>query len=118
MNYHLTLKGHVVKFDLGKSQTQGHGLIGKDHAPYQSIRIVVLNTSKVFSPLYLVSIKSYCRKLPVIFNDLKWPWGNEEGSLVAIFLFKVSIPHVLRWLRVFRMVFVQKRRFQFSPVDL
>ena len=26
-----------------------------------------------------LSIKSYCRKLLVIFHDLKWPWRHDEG---------------------------------------
>ena len=37
--------------DLGIGQDQGHDLIGKDHIAYQSIRIVVLNTAKVFESL-------------------------------------------------------------------
>ena len=37
-------------------------------------------------------------------------WGGVTDSLVAIFRFRVSILSVTRCLRVFQMVFVQKRR--------
>ena len=67
MIYNLTLKGHVENLTSG----QGHDLARKGHVAYQSIRIVGLNTSMVFSLLYLVSIKSYCRKLLVTFHDPK-----------------------------------------------
>ena len=39
-------------------------------------------------------------KLMVTFHDLKWPWRHEEGSLVAIFRFMVSIIPVTRCLSV------------------
>ena len=47
MNYHLTLKGHVENLTSG----QGHDLTLKGHVAYQSICIVGLNTSIVFSSL-------------------------------------------------------------------
>ena len=50
-------------------------------------------------------------KLPMTFHNLKWPWGHEEGSLVAIFQFRLSILPVNRCLRMFMMIFVQNRRF-------
>ena len=58
MNYHFTLKGHFKNLTKG----QGHDLIGKGHDAYQSIRIVGLSTSMVFSSLEPVSIKSYWQK--------------------------------------------------------
>ena len=39
-----------------------------------------------------------------------WPQGHEVGSLVTIFRFRVSILPAAQCLRVFRMIFVQKRR--------
>ena len=47
MNYHFTLKGHFENLAKG----QGHDLIGAGHDAYQSIRIVGLSTSMVFSSL-------------------------------------------------------------------
>ena len=52
-------------------------------------------------------------KLLVTFRDLKYPWRHDEGSLVAIFRLGVSSLLLIQCLRVFRMVFVQKRRFSF-----
>ena len=43
-------------------------------------------------------------------HDLKGPWRLDEGSLVAIFRLRMSRLPVNRWLSVFRMGFVQKRR--------
>ena len=57
-----------------------------------------------------LSIKSYCRKTAEYLYDLKWPWRHEKGSLVAIFWFRMSSVPVIRCLKVFRMVFVPKRR--------
>ena len=54
--------------------------------------------------------KVIAEKLLVTFHDLKWPWRHQEGSLVAIFRFMVSIISVTRCLWVFGIVFVQKRR--------
>ena len=52
----------------------------------------------------------------VTFRDLKWPWWHDEGSPVTIFRLRMSILPVVRCLRVFWMVFVQKRRLSFfSP---
>ena len=49
-------------------------------------------------------------------HDLKWPWRHDEGSPVTIFRLRMSILPVTRCLRVFWMVFVQKRRLSFfSP---
>ena len=45
MIYILTLKRHVENLTSG----QGHDLTQKGHVAYQSIRIVGLNTSMVFS---------------------------------------------------------------------
>ena len=56
-----------------------------------------------------LTLASHCRKTA---GDLSWPemtlW-HEEGSLVAIFRFRVSTLPINRCLRVFQMVFVQKR---------
>ena len=54
-------------------------------------------------------------KLLVTSNDLKWPLRNEEGSLAAIFRFRASTLSETRCLRVFQMVFVQKKRFSIFP---
>ena len=54
--------------------------------------------------------KTIAEKLLVIFHDLEWPWWHDERSLVAIFRFGVSSLTVNRCLRVFGMVFGQKRR--------
>ena len=48
MNKYLTLKVHVENINLGQDQGQVHDLIVKVCVAYQSIRIVVLNTSRVF----------------------------------------------------------------------
>ena len=47
MIYNLTLKGHFENLTSG----QGHDLTRKGHVAYQSIGIVGLNTSMVFSSL-------------------------------------------------------------------
>ena len=39
----------MLKFDLGEGQGQDHDMIVKGHVAYQLNRILVLNTSKVFS---------------------------------------------------------------------
>ena len=57
--------------------------------------------------------KVIAEKLLVTFHDMKWPWRHDEGSLVAIFRLKVSSLPVTRCLRVFLMVFLQKRRLSF-----
>ena len=57
MNYKLTWKGHFENLTSG----QGHDLTRKSHVAYQSIRIVELNTSDMFSPLQHFSIKSYSK---------------------------------------------------------
>ena len=53
--------------------------------------------------------KVIAEQLLVTFHGLKWP-RRHERSLVAIFWFKVSSLPANRCLRVFRIVFVQKRR--------
>ena len=45
MNYKLTSKSNFENLTSG----QGHDLIRKDHVAYQSIRMVVRNTSMVFA---------------------------------------------------------------------
>ena len=45
MNYNLTLQGYFENMTSG----QGHDLSRKGHVAYQSIRMVGLNTSMVFS---------------------------------------------------------------------
>ena len=45
MKYQFTLKGHL------ENLTKGHDLTSKGHVAYQSIRIVGLNPSQVFSSL-------------------------------------------------------------------
>ena len=57
--------------------------------------------------------KVIAEKSLVTFQDLKYPWRHDEGSLVAIFRFRVSNLPVTRCLWVFWMVFVQKRRLSF-----
>ena len=59
-DYILTVQDHVEYLTKG----QGHDLFGKDYVAYQYICdcIVGLNTSIVFSSLYLVSINGDCRK--------------------------------------------------------
>ena len=57
--------------------------------------------------------KVIAEKLLVTFHDLKWPWRHGNGSLVAIFRLSVPSLPVTRCLRVFRMVFFQKRRLSF-----
>ena len=47
MIYNLTLKGHAKNLTSGKR----HDLIRKGHVAYQTIRIVNMNTSMVFSSL-------------------------------------------------------------------
>ena len=54
--------------------------------------------------------KAMAEKLLMTFRNLKWPRGPEEGSLVAIFRFRVSDIPINRWLWVLGMDFVQKRR--------
>ena len=72
MNYVLALKGHVENLTL----VQGQGQVLTGHASYQSICIVVLNTSKLFSLLYLVYQELLPKKkMSVTFHDLKWSWG-------------------------------------------
>ena len=58
-------------------------------------------------------LKTIAEKLLVTFHDLKWPWWHDEGSPVTKFLLRMSIIPVTRCLRVFWMVFVQKRRLSF-----
>ena len=57
--------------------------------------------------------KVIAEKPLVTFHDLKWPWRHTEGSLIAMFRLRVSWIPVTRCLRVFRMVFFQKRRLSF-----
>ena len=57
--------------------------------------------------------KVITEKMLVTFYDLKWPWRHDEGSTVTIFRLRVLILPVNRCLRVFWMVFVQKRRISF-----
>ena len=57
--------------------------------------------------------KFIAEKLLVTFRGMKWPWRRDEGSLVAIFRLRVSSLPVTWFFRVFRMVFVQKRRLSF-----
>ena len=107
----------------------------KDNIAYHSIRIVGLNTFyAVFialSAIWSLS-KVIAEKLLITFHDLKWPWRHGEGSLVAIFRLRVSLgaeyppcvtlPNIWTWslavtrcLRMFPMVFFQKRRLSFFP---
>ena len=53
--------------------------------------------------------KFIAEKLLVTYHYLKWPWRHDEGSLVVIFWFRVSILPITQCLRVLRMVFFQKR---------
>ena len=48
MSYNLILKSELKTLTIG----QGHDLTGKGRVAYQSIRIVKLNTSKVFLLLF------------------------------------------------------------------
>ena len=60
--------------------------------------------------------KAIAEKLLVTLHDLKWPLRHDERSLVAIFQFGVSSLPANRYLRVFRMVFVQKIPFYCLPL--
>ena len=53
--------------------------------------------------------KNITEKLLVTFHDLQRPRRQKERSLITTFRFKVSMLHVSACLRVFSMVFVQKR---------
>ena len=85
----------------------------KGYAAYQSIR-TYCRPEHILVWFYHCSSLSLSKviaeKLLVTFYNLKLPWGNEEGLLVAILRFSVSILPVSQCLRVFRMILVQKRR--------
>ena len=59
--------------------------------------MVVLNTSMVFycSSWYLSKV--IAEILLATFHDLKWPWQQGEGSLVAIFLINAKLKVVSLW---------------------
>ena len=58
----------MLKFYL--CEGQGHDLVGQRHVAYQSIRVVVLNTS-CFHCFSLSPSKLIAEKLPVTYHDLK-----------------------------------------------
>ena len=110
MNYNLTLKGHFKNLTWG----QGHDLFKK--VMMHISRSVwsfwtQIRCLRCFHRFSWCLSKVIAEKLTVTFLDLKCPWGHEEGSLGAIFQFRVWIIPVTRCLRVFRMGFVQNRRF-------
>ena len=64
--------GAKVKFCLGQGQVQGHDLIGRGYVAYQSIRIVVRNTSKLTICIaFACLLKVIAEKLSVNFHALK-----------------------------------------------
>ena len=91
----------------------------KSHVAYQSIHIVGLNTSMVFT-VFIALAGLYQKLLPkdCTFHDLKWPWRHDEGSPVTIFLLRVSILPVTRCLRVFEWCSSKRGAFHFSLIDL
>ena len=68
MNYNLTFKRHLGNLSSGP----GHDLAGKGHVAYQSICIVKLKSSKVFSSLRHVAClyQKLLKKLLEAFHDL------------------------------------------------
>ena len=92
----------------------------KSYVAYRRSDIVDLNTSNVYFHCSNTSLWK------VVVENCWGPfktWGDlgdvkrGRNFLVAIFLFSVSSFPVTRCLEVFRMVFVRKGRFQFSPID-
>ena len=62
---------------------------------------------------YFFTLVLFCLFLKINqmrWNDLRWSWGHDEGSLVASFRFRVSSLPVTWCLRMLRMVFIQNRR--------
>ena len=105
MNYDSTLKSHVEKFDLKpRSWPDRSCCISVD--PYRRPE----HSYCVLIALTCFFQKLLPKNLLGTFYDLKWPRRHEEGSLVAIFRFRVSSVPVTAPLGVFRMVFVLKRR--------
>ena len=66
---------------------------------------------RCFHSLRLSLQKNIAEKPVVTFYVMKWPCGYDNGSLVAFFLFRVSVLPVSRCLRAFIIIFVQNRRF-------
>ena len=106
MNFYLTLKGHFENLIKVKVMTWPEK--------------VMLHVSRFVSSAWarlrcfhrssLSVSKAIAEKLLMTFRKLKWPRGYEEGLMVAIFRFSVSILPGTRCLIVFRTVFVQKKR--------
>ena len=63
MNYNSTLKCYFENLTAG----QGHDLIRKGHVAYQSIRMIILNTSIVF---FIVLVGPYKTLLPKTAGEL------------------------------------------------
>ena len=70
---------------------QGHDLIRKGHVAYQSIRMIILNTSIVF---FIVLVGPYKTLLPKTAGELSWPemtlatWRGGMGRNIATKGFK------------------------------
>ena len=106
------IKGHFIKLAQGKD----HDVIEKSQCCIYSES--VLSTWTHLRHIVLDSSKVIAEKLPVTFHDLIWPWGHEEGSLVAMLLLRVSSLLVSWCLRVFRKIFVQNTPlFNFLPLS-
>ena len=108
-NCDFSLKGHFKNLTWDKVKDQGHGLIGKGHVAHQSIHIVDLNTSKVFSHRSSLSLlKCIAENLWVTFHDLKrlgkmrrghWSQFSDSGC-------QVYLQPLTRCLRLLGMLFV------------
>ena len=89
INYKMTLKSYVKKMTWGKGPD--NDLIGKCHVAFQSIHIDYRHLEHIYCVLIALDClhqKLLPKKLLVTYNDLKWPWRTEEGSLIAIFPFR------------------------------
>ena len=111
MNYDVTLKSHVENLTKVKVKIK---VITWSKKVMLHISWSVLSSWTHLRCFYRSSLflsNYYCRKtVRMTFHDLKWSLGHKERSLVSIFRFRVSILPVTWCWRVFRVVFVQKRR--------
>ena len=84
MNYDLTLKGHVEN-DHGQGHGQGYDLIEKVMWHISRSVSSCWTQLRCFHRFSWSLSKVIAEKLPVIFHDLKWPWGHEKGSQGSFF---------------------------------
>ena len=87
MNYQLTLKGHFKIWPKVKVMTWLEKIIMHISRSVSSAWACIYLRCLHRSSLPLSNVIG--GKLLVTFHDLKWPWRH-EGSLFAIFLFRVS----------------------------